>query len=369
MKTEFPTLYHKGKSGAIYQWRVWSENEIIYTEYGQVGGAMQIASKIATEKNVGKINATDTTQQASLEAAAMHKFKLTRKYSLTKEDATKQLFLPMLAKDFKDRKAKVKYHLDIQPKLDGCRALISRDENGNIILTSRSGKPYSIPHISGYLRNKLPENVVLDGEIYIHREGFQAISSLVKKHRPGLDGSIRLQYHVYDYIDLNMDGAPWSERSKQLQAFSETILGNEIVHCVSGKSVKNENEITLAHDRFVVEGFEGAILRDLDGFYLFGYRSSDLLKVKNHEDAEFKIVGFGEGVGKFVGCVVWKCVTKEGLSFNVVPKGSLEEKKQLLLEGKKHTGKLLKVKFWGWTDDNKPRFPVGIGFRDVKDLS
>ena len=39
------------------------------------------------------------------------------------------------------------------------------------------------------------------------------------------------------------------------------------------------------------EGFEGAIIRNMDGLYTFIHRVDDLQKYKEFFDAEFKIIG------------------------------------------------------------------------------
>lgn len=66
-----PTLYHRGKAGGLYSWRVWTEGADILTEYGLVDGEKQIARKTATPKNVGRANATTAEEQAALEAKSM----------------------------------------------------------------------------------------------------------------------------------------------------------------------------------------------------------------------------------------------------------------------------------------------------------
>ena len=135
------TLYHKSKTDAIVQWDIWTEGAVICTKYGQIGGKMQTARKTATPKNVGRANATTAEEQAILEAKAMHKKRLDAKYSLTIEDAKKEVFLPMLAGSFDKRKDKVVYPVDVQPKLDGVRCLAYWDGD-SVKLMSRGGKQW-----------------------------------------------------------------------------------------------------------------------------------------------------------------------------------------------------------------------------------
>jgi ATP-dependent DNA ligase len=54
--------------------------------------------------------------------------------------------------------------------------------------------------------------------------------------------------------------------------------------------IENLNDVNYILEKFVAEGFEGAILRGINSQYLWGYRSDELLKVKTFQDAEFEIV-------------------------------------------------------------------------------
>src|SRR5690606_15743039 len=116
----FPILYHKAKGGDLRQWRVWTEGPIIFTEYGQAGGKLQVSQKTATPKNVGRSNETSPSRQAVLEANSLWQHKIDRKYSLTPEEAQEPLLLPMLAHKYKKWPGEEVY---VQPKLDGVRAL------------------------------------------------------------------------------------------------------------------------------------------------------------------------------------------------------------------------------------------------------
>ena len=369
-KQQFSTLYHTGKSGAIYSWNIWTEDADIVTEYGQIDGKMQIARKTATAKNVGRSNETSPKEQAVLEATAMHKFKLDRKYSETIEGAQKELFLPMLATSFDKRLNKVTYPLDVQPKLDGVRCMAYwGDEGDSVHLMSRNGKSWNFcEHIQRELEKILPKDSVLDGELYIHGATFQEITKLVKKSRKE---SVTVGYHVYDIPKWKGETGDWSERFEILSEELWGLLNNK--NCKSVVSVttyeaNNEDEVYKLQSQFLEDGYEGAIVREMDGEYRFGYRSRSLLKVKNFMDEEYKIVDFTTGVGKFEGCIVWICVTDDGQEFKVVPQGTMEERQELYDNANKHIGEMLKVKFFELTDDDIPRFPVGLGIRPLEDM-
>lgn len=360
--SQFKTLFHKGKDGKLDSWDVRVEGATIITTYGEVGGKMQQARKECAGKNIGRSNETSPAEQAQFEAAAMHKKRLELKYSPTPQAAEATVFLPMLAHKFLEAK-KVVYPVHEQPKLNGIRCLAYWKDH-SIRLMSRGGKTYDIEHIRKDVASFLPENLVLDGEIYLHGVTLQEVSRLVKKYRPG--ETEKLQLWVYDLFEEDKTDTPWSERAEQLDhLFSRREIASIVP--VQYAVATCEKEVLDIQKGFVKEGFEGGIVRLLDGEYELGYRSHSLLKIKTYKDAEFEIVGYGSGAGKFSDCVIWTCKTKEGKQFNVVPKGTLEKKRAWLKEAKKYIGEQLTVRYFDLSEDGIPEQPVGLGIRSEED--
>ena len=360
-----PTLYRTSKTGATLQWNIWTEGADIVTEHGQMGGKMQLDRRTATGKNIGRANETTPDEQAILEATSKHKKRLDTKYSLTLKEAKKEVFLPMLAASFDKRKDKVVYPVDVQPKLDGVRCLAYWDGD-SVKLMSRGGKQWECcQHIIDELEQVLPKDWVLDGELYIHGATFQEITKLVKKLRPE---SVNVQFHVYDVPKGFNKESSWDERCDDLNDFHGNHGLCKSVKVVDTHLANNEYAVYELQSQFLEEGYEGAIVREMDGEYRFGNRSNKLLKVKNFMDEEYEIIGFTTGVGRFEGCIIWICKTGNGDEFKVVPQGTMEERKATYDTAGKHIGELLKVKFFELTDDNIPRFPVGIGIRLMEDM-
>lgn len=373
----FPTLYHKGKSGELRQWRVWSKGDQIFTEYGIVGGKLQVSQKTAVPKNVGRSNETTGEEQAASEAESLHKFKLERKYSETPEGAQEQLPLPMTAHSYSNTSGKIttkgkKFEWPgyLQPKLDGVRCL-AENVGGEIRLTSRQGKPYFVPVIQEQLAKWLPEGTILDGEIYIHGQSCQRVTSWVKSANPESKSykpeSLNLVYHVYDVpTHRGDDSLPWRDRLANLIA---VVKRSDNITKVYGEYVNSEADMWDVYGQHMTDGYEGSMLRGNSGTYLWGYRSAHLLKVKKFQDAEFTVVAARGGRGKMEGCVVWVCrndVT-DG-TFECSMKATMEERRQFYLDRDEYIGKPLTIRFFDRTDDQIPRFPVGVVFRDTKDL-
>jgi len=370
-KTEFPTLYHKGKGGSFVQWDIWVEGDTIYTKHGQVNGKLQITPGIKCEsKNVGRSNETTPEEQAFSEAKAMWTYKIERKYSETKADAEEEVFLPMLAHDFKKlsprKRSSIHYPVDVQPKLDGVRAMAFWDED-RVVLFTRGGKEWTAPvHIIRELEDIMPREMVLDGELYIHGVDFESLTSWAKKIHPE---TVDMEYHVFD-MPINAMGrrASWLQRKSDLCDFFRTKTCKVVMVPIE-QGVSSEKQILELEEKFVSEGYEGAIVRLMAGEYLFGHRSNELLKVKSSQDAEYEVVSYEHGVGKFANSVIWICKTKNGKEFKAVPKASAKQRETYYRNAKKFVGKKLKVAFQNLTQDRVPRFPRGLGFRDQIDMS
>lgn len=199
-------------------------------------------------------------------------------------------------------------------------------------------------------------NETWDGELYTPELTFQQITSAVKKEK---DTSTKLEFWVYDIADEELD---FDERTKRV-ASSPQKPG--IVRVIT-TLVKNEEEVHKYHDEFVQDGFEGLVVRNVKGKYKFKHRSSDLQKLKAFEEEEFLIIGGSEGVGTAAGHVTFVCITAEGREFGVVPRGTHEYRAGLFkqLDSIVAAKTMLTVRYFELTDDEIPRFPVGLFFRE-----
>jgi DNA ligase-1 len=365
------TLYHKGKGGAMYSWTIWTVGPEIHTEHGQIGGAMTPSMKVAKGKNVGRSNETSPAAQADKEAEAMYTHKLERKYSTTPDAADAPVFLPMLAYGYdKVKPAKLTFPADEQPKLNGVRCL-ARWEGNSVRLMSRGGKTYEVPHLSTDIAKFLPEDTVLDGEIYIHGATLQQINRLVKKFRPGPTGTASLQLWVYDLFEADNIDTAWKIRRSGIVDVFKSVKASKVKSLIQvpSKVVRTPEEVIAVQNAYIGEGYEGGILRLLEGKYELGHRSRSLLKVKSFEDGEFKIVGYKTGRGKFEGCVIWVCDAGNGETFKVVPKGTLEDKKEKYKNGESYLGQLLTVRYAELSEAGIPTGnTVGVGIRDPRDM-
>ncbi len=366
---KFPILYKKNKTGKIQEWKVWTKGAEIHVEWGEQGGKKQTTCTTATAKNIGKSNEIKPKKQAEIEAKAMWVHRVDRKYSETIVEAQETVFLPMLANTFEDKKHNLTYPVDVQAKLDGLRAM-AYWEGDKVVMMSRGGKDWNIPHLAEAIAKILPKGMILDGEIYKHGLNLQGINKLAKKHREGPDGTISLQFYAFDILNPEEQKA-WSERYWDLAKLfngGAMLMESAIVKpCPITRGIKDEQAIKDKTTEFLEEGYEGSIVRNRTGLYLLGNRSSDLLKVKNFQDAEFKIVGHYVGEGKHEGTIGWWCETKDGKRFKCYPRGTMEERR--IKNPERFYGKWLKIRFQFLTDEGIPFLPIGIAIRLEEDMS
>jgi ATP-dependent DNA ligase len=369
---QLPVIYKRTKTGAIQQWQIIVKDNTFYTIEGQLDGKMTTSKPtVCNAKNVGRANSTSPSEQAFCEAQAKWTKKTENGYKEQMDviDEGKGYFESMLAKSYKDYEDKIVFPVYVNVKLDGIRAIITKDG-----ATTRNGKKHCcIPHILESLApffDKYP-SAILDGEIYSHElhDDFNKISSLIRKTKPTKEDLAEsksiVQYHVYDCPQIGQlkQSAPFIERFNMM---ASNLKNYNYIHIVEAYTVTSKEEIIKYHEKFVSEGYEGIIVR-LNKAYE-NKRSKHLLKYKVFDDAEFKILDICAGQGNksdMAGYMVFK--TKEGIDFTSNIKGTHEYLKDLLINKHKYVGEQATIKYFGLTPDKSvPRFPYVICIRNFE---
>jgi ATP-dependent DNA ligase len=397
--TTFPTLYGESSHGKHKMWSVSvsetpEKHGVILTTHGYMDGKQVESRRVVTEgKNLGKKNATTPFTQAVSEAQALWNKKKDGGYSAETAASSPAVVggagaptepllgeipaehktlvpLPMLAHDYNKRGKSIAFPCYVQRKLDGVRC-IAIPERG---LYSRNGKQF--PHLEHLHRcvNRLGSftgSIILDGELYSDELSFQEIVGIVKKEtlRPGDEEKMKKIYlYVYDCIQLSRPSIPYKERFAELQSRFSTLGTSNIpnLRLLPTAVCSSEDEMKRLHAEYVVEGYEGIMLRAMNGVYKIGHRSTELQKYKEFFDSEYPVIGFKQGDGEEKGCVIWQCRTPAGLEFAVRPRGTRADRIELFANGATYVGKMLTVRYQELTTDGVPRFPVGISFRDYE---
>lgn len=352
-------LYKKDSLGRIREWSIAIGKDIRghYYEitHGQKDGKMQVArTYVEAGKNIGRSNETSPVEQAKFEAQAEYTKQKDREGYSENIPENKPL-KPMLAKKYHDEKGKIVYPCVVQPKLDGSRTFAHVTKDG-CKLISRQLKEYTgLDHITNELAplHKKYGDFILDGELFNPDLDFQTIMSLVRKTKNYTKESTQIQLWVYDMVSEDTF-------HQRFINWSYITLNLTNVRQVATHIVKSEDEIFRFHKKFVHEGYEGTMIRNLGSEYKINGRSSDLLKLKDFLDEEFKIVGFKSGKGKFENIPTFELITSTGATFEAVPKGTEEQRASYLVNAESYIGKLATVRFFEYTtsDPPVPRFPV-----------
>ena len=368
------TLYGIAKSGSVYEWRIYvaqnpDDTGTIHISRGLIDGKKHTTQEtILTGKNLGKVNATTAVGQAIFNAESKRNKKLDSGYDYTIEGSRAKyndLLKPMLAQSYDKHKKKLMYPCYAQPKLDGIRCL-ARRQGDVVTLYSRQGKVLDlVPHINEALLEVLNDGQCADGELYTHGWDFQKIISAIKKTNENTPG---IQYHIYDLPNMQDRSMPFVKRYNSF-ARGRISTASDCLVSVDTPLIRTEEALMRYEDKCCDEGYEGIMARNIQSEYLFGYRSKDLLKVKRFLDAEYKIVDFTHGTSIELECCIFICETPEGERFNVRPVGTHEERKVMYKNGASYIGKLLTVKYQELSNDNVPRFPVGLHIREDWDMS
>lgn len=363
----FPKMYALSKTGAIRVYEVevkdHHDHAVLYTHKRVTlnGDVTTDAYTFWEGVNIGKSNETTYLEQALNEARSI--INRLKDAGFTTEipngkyntDANGKI-KPMLAVRFDEKK--ISFPCIVQPKYDGVRCTISKDAEGIHIL-SRKGKPYNVPHLKEWAC-KNEHLLPLDGELYNHKElSFQEITSAVKRLS---DITPKIRYVVYD---RPIEGPNNNDRWEQLQSDFKDLPKDSPCYLSTSELCFNMEQVWEFHKKCVEQGYEGAIIRNVNGKYEFGFRSNDLIKLKVFDDAEFRIIDVVEATGRDKGTAIFVCECGTG-TFNVKPQGTRELRAEYFRDRKKLLGKMVTIQYQGLSDDGIPRFPSAVAIRDYE---
>lgn len=298
------------------------------------------------------------------------------------------------------------------PKIDGIRCLIGYNSRkkevqyfsrGGIILECcDSLTPQLLPLFED------DPTLMLDGELFAPECNFEQLNGLVRRRRKAAKPEIQeaqrrfLEYFAFDIMysaKLSSVTAPFDERYRLLKKLIPVCGAKRISNYThddqkrktirvkhrDGGAAGDEGAalIKVYHvpaaqvqpsemDDVLVEacsqGFEGVMIRRPGFPYEHGRRSFGLLKYKQMHDAEFEVVGFLPGEGKFKGGLgAFICTTKDNQRFNAPPKVSYKRRIELWMHRKQFLGKFMTVQYQELSSQNVPRFPIAKAVRGSGD--
>lgn len=182
--------------------------------------------------------------------------------------------------------SRVQYPVLASPKLDGVRGLVL---DGRLV--SRSLKEFPNKHVMSLFSHR--ELNGLDGELILGdpaaNDAYRRTNSAVSREEWTPD----VKFWVFDKMPFGTTGEYWQrlEAARQVQFPNVLMVPTELI----------ENEATLLklEAEYLKLGYEGVMLRSVDGLYKPGRSSTSegyLLKLKRFQDSEAIILEVIEGL-------------------------------------------------------------------------
>jgi DNA ligase-1 len=218
----------------------------------------------------------------------------------------------------------------VSEKLDGVRALWDGQH-----LRFRSGR--LVPAPTWFLA-QLPAGVPLDGELWLGRGRFDALSAIV--------------------FDMPSAEGTFASRAERLQALLQRAPNPQLVW-VEQKRLNHTQALQHWLDDVVTQGGEGLMLHRADALVIAG-RSDVLLKLKPQQDAEATVMGYRPGKGKYLGQTgALQLRTANGIDFALGTGLS-----DALRRNPPSLGSTVSYRFRDVTPNGKPRFASFLRIRE-----
>lgn len=298
---------------------------------------------------------------------------------------------PMLAAKA-DSVADVTFPKLASAKLDGVRATI---QNG--VVLSRTLKPIPNLYVQQLFGKKKLEG--FDGELIVGPANAPDVCRATTSGVMSKEGKPCVSFRVFDLLH---DSANFAERHTRLMTRVEE-LSTSAVEIVNHRYLGSAEELEAYESDILAAGFEGVMLRSLEGLYKHGratLKEQSLIKLKRFEDGEAVVLSCYEqqrnnnaatldergytkrsshkankkGKGTLGGFRVKD--VKTGIEFDIGTGFDDELRANLWVVwrafgGDHHQGlcgKIVKYKFFPTGSKDKPRFPVFVSFRDPIDM-
>ncbi|HEX9263978.1 MAG TPA: DNA ligase [Candidatus Binatia bacterium] len=187
---------------------------------------------------------------------------------------------------------------ELGPQVDPTKYLVSEKYDGvramwdGRVLRFRSGRAVNAPP---WFIAKLPAPA-LDGELWLGRGRFEALSGIVRKTAPQDD-----EWRQINYMIFELPSAPgaFAERARRIKEIVAQAGWGQLV-AVEQFRVADRAVLKRRLDEVVRGGGEGLMLHLADASYVTG-RSDVLLKLKPLQDTEAVVIEHVPGKGKYQG--------------------------------------------------------------------
>jgi ATP-dependent DNA ligase len=234
----------------------------------------------------------------------------------------------------------------VEPKIDGVRVIVEVcRQTLAVAMKTRNGNPLpSIAHLGGWFSDTAIKHGVFtfDCEAVSGADFYDSVGD-IRSSEPATDARLWL-------LDLPDDVGTYGERRALMAKFcySDTV---QLVESFMGISPND------AFRRFVSQGFEGAMVKDVSAPYAQGKRSNAWLKVKAVDAEDCAIVSVHEGEGRLAGTMGHVVVENNGRLIRVGGGFTDEQRRTIWANRDTVIGSWLEVTFQSKTPDGSMRHP------------
>lgn len=262
----------------------------------------------------------------------------------------------------------------ISRKLDGVKALFYWDGK-EIHTASRGGEHYD--YSTTHLRTNpslvafFKENptIILDGELFVRGKTLQQISGAARMEKNAYDCDW-LQYWIYDCYDSSNIDMPAKDRYTDI-LINKLNKSNGIfvymgidddeisdsIRILHHEYVTGWDNMKALHNKWVAEGFEGAVITDPSKPYKVGSRCNNLIKIKQYKSEDFKVIGYKLGL-RGSEDMTFTCELEDERTFEAMPVGNREIKAEYVENFEtKYKGHKAECTFFNYSDDGIPTQP------------
>lgn len=268
-------------------------------------------------------------------------------------------------------------------KLDGLRCYYLN--NIPISRTNKPHKPAPFAHITKQIEEAIvTEDWVFDGEvIYLNPDGtedFTKAISLARSDNRTKDCD-NLYYVIFDMVEKDKflckePSVPFDEEYERIKTrfgiVEEKIswYTTKYPNILLIKQVDDSRLDEMQDHRFK-NGWEGLMLRDGDSPYEYK-RTNKLLKIKEMQDTEVKLIDMEEGTGKYENTLGALIADYNGFPLKIGSGLSDEQRDKYWNNKDKYIGQYVKVKYFEKTTNQQGgeslRFPIFLCFRNMETM-
>ena len=226
-------------------------------------------------------------------------------------------------------------------KLDGIRAFWDGSK-----LISRNGKVFNAPI---WFIKDFPK-FELDGELYTKQNDFENILSIVSK-KTSNESWKEIRFHIFDAPTQN------GGLLKRLE-FAKNNTNSTYIKIIEQFVCKDEKELKEFLAKVELEGGEGVVLREPNISYI-AKRTDYNLKVKSLHDKDCVVTQIHKNIeNNQISSFTCKLENNETIKIGSGLNDELRNSEKLQI------GDIVSFKHNGFTNSNKPKFPVFLKIKD-----